>query len=179
MRRSTIWAVTAAAVGIVAFTQSAAAQTSQAVSPVDPATQPTDPAATAAGRQQEVPTEQAPSDTPGMASDRAANQEAAANTAASPAADRAEHDTRLAAVTPSGMTTQEACLGFRSVAACAATMHASQNLDLSFADLKSRVTGGQKLAAAIHSLKPEADARSEAGKAEGQARVDLPSAPQG
>jgi hypothetical protein len=177
MRRSTIWAVTAAAVGIVAFTHSAAAQT--AVSPVDPATQPTDPAATATGRQQEVPTEQAPSDTPGMASERAANQEAAAHTAASPAAERAEHDTRLATVTPSGMTTQGACLGFQSVAACAATMHASHNLDLSFADLKSRVTGGQKLAAAIHSLKPEANARSEARKAEGQARVDLPSAPQG
>jgi hypothetical protein len=81
--------------------------------------------------------------------------------------------TRLAAIVPSGMTPQEACLGFDSVAQCAATLHAAQNLNLPYPGLKSKVTGGQNLAAAIHDLKPSADAKAEARKAVDQARADL------
>jgi hypothetical protein len=86
--------------------------------------------------------------------------------------------TRLAAMVPSGMTTQEACGGFKSLDECAATLHAAQNLGIPFSELKSRVTGGQKLGAAIHSLKPDASAREEVRKAEEQARSDTRS-PQG
>ena len=86
--------------------------------------------------------------------------------------------TRLAAIVPSGMSTQEACAGFRSVEECAATLHASQNLSIPFADLKSRVTGGTKLGAAIHQLKPNANVKAEVRKAEDQARSDTRS-PQG
>jgi hypothetical protein len=81
-------------------------------------------------------------------------------------------NTRLAAIVPSGMSAQEACAGFRSVEECAATLHASQNLSISFPDLKSRVTGGAKLGTAIHQLKPDANVKAELRKAEEQARSD-------
>jgi hypothetical protein len=79
----------------------------------------------------------------------------------------------LAALVPEGMTTQEACSGFKSVKECAAALHASQNLSIPFADLKGKVTGGQRLGAAIHTLKPEANARAEVKRAEGQAEGDI------
>ena len=85
---------------------------------------------------------------------------------------------RLAAIVPSGMSTQEACAGFRNVEECAATLHASQNLNIAFPDLKSRVTGGTKLGTAIHQLKPDANVKAEVRKAEEQARSDTRS-PQG
>ncbi|MBV8496205.1 MAG: hypothetical protein JO361_05430 [Gammaproteobacteria bacterium] len=88
-----------------------------------------------------------------------------------------EQTTRLAAVVPPGMSPQEACAGFDSLRACAATLHASQNLNISFASLKSKVTSGEKLGAAIHSLKPSADRRREEQRAESQAHRDTLSAP--
>ncbi len=81
--------------------------------------------------------------------------------------------THLAALVPAGMSTEEACTGFKSVKDCAASLHASQNLSIPFADLKSKVTGGQGLGAAIHALKPDANARAEVKKAEGQAQDDV------
>jgi hypothetical protein len=81
--------------------------------------------------------------------------------------------THLAALVPAGMSTEEACTGFKSVKDCAASLHASQNLSIPFADLKSKVTGGQGLGAAIHELKPDANARAEVKKAEGQAQGDV------
>jgi hypothetical protein len=81
--------------------------------------------------------------------------------------------THLAALVPAGMSAEEACTGFKSVKDCAASLHASQNLNIPFADLKSKVTGGQGLGAAIHSLKPDANARAEVKKAEGQAQDDV------
>jgi hypothetical protein len=81
--------------------------------------------------------------------------------------------THLAALVPAGMSAEEACTGFKSVKDCAASLHASQNLNIPFADLKSKVTSGQGLGAAIHALKPDANARAEVKKAEGQARDDV------
>jgi hypothetical protein len=89
-----------------------------------------------------------------------------------------EPNTRLAAITPPGMSTEEACTGFKSITECAAAMHAAQNLSVPFGDLKSKLTGGQKLGAAIHGLKPQANAPEEASRAENQARSDM-SSPQG
>ncbi|HYL01817.1 MAG TPA: hypothetical protein VEU54_00215 [Steroidobacteraceae bacterium] len=86
--------------------------------------------------------------------------------------------TRLAALVPPGMSTQEACNGFKDIRECSAALHAAQNLNIPFADLKGKVAAGESLSAAIHSLKPEADARTEVRKAEKQASEDL-SAPQG
>jgi hypothetical protein len=90
----------------------------------------------------------------------------------------AAQNTRLAAIVPAGMSATEACSGFRSTDECAATLHASQNLGISFTDLKAKVTGGQKLGAAIKALKPDANVKSEVRKAEDQARADVRS-PQG
>ena len=84
----------------------------------------------------------------------------------------ASQSTRLAALVPSGMSAQEACAGFRTVEECAATLHASQNLNIPFEDLKSRVTGGTRLAEAIHQLKPDVNVKAEVRKAEEQARRD-------
>ena len=56
-------------------------------------------------------------------------------------------------------------------------MHAAQNLSIPFGDLKSKLTSGQKLGAAIHVLKPEANAPEEATRAESQARSDVSSPP--
>jgi hypothetical protein len=81
--------------------------------------------------------------------------------------------THLAALVPAGMSTEEACTGFKSVKDCAASLHASQNLNIPFGDLKAKVTGGQGLGTAIHSLKPDANARAEVKKAEGQAQGDV------
>ena len=89
------------------------------------------------------------------------------------AAQSSSSGTHLAELVPPGMTTQEACTGFKSVKECAAALHASQNLNIPFADLKGKVTGGQRLGAAIHTLKPEANARAEVKRAEGQAEGDL------
>jgi len=124
-----------------------------------------------AGAAQPSPATQPPmqSTDPTTQSDPAATAQSSASTAQS---------TRLAAIVPSGMSAQEACTGFRSVEECAATLHVSQNLSIPFPDLKSKVTGGAKLGAAIHQLKPDANVKAELRKAEEQARSDTRS-PQG
>jgi hypothetical protein len=62
---------------------------------------------------------------------------------------------------------------FDSVIDCMAALHAAQNLGIPFDTLKGQVTGGRKLSAAIHDLKPGVDAKSEALRAEEQAKADL------
>jgi hypothetical protein len=109
-----------------------------------------------------------PSTDPATQSDPAATAQSSASTAQS---------TRLAAIVPAGMSAQEACTGFRSVEECAATLHVSQNLSIPFPDLKSKVTGGAKLGAAVHQLKPDANVKAELRKAEEQARSDTRSPP--
>lgn len=82
-------------------------------------------------------------------------------------------DTHLAALVPAGMSTEEACTGFKNVKDCAASLHASQNLNIPFGDLKAKVTSGQGLGDAIHQLKPDVNARAEVKRAEGQAEGDV------
>jgi len=124
-----------------------------------------------AGAAQPSPATQPPmqSTDPTTQSDPAATAQSSASTGQS---------TRLTAIVPAGMSAQEACAGFRSVEECVATLHVSQNLSIPFPDLKSKVTGGAKLGAAIHQLKPDANAKAELRKAEEQARSDVRS-PQG
>jgi hypothetical protein len=129
-----------------------------------PADQPT--ATTAPSTDPSSPSEQPASADPQSADSSAARS----STVAGPS--------RLAEASPSSLSMQEACTGFKSQKECAATVHASQNLSIPFADLKSKVTGGEKLGKAIKELKPDADAKSEARKAEHQARSDT-SAPSG
>ena len=141
-----------AALGLAAFAYAGGPEDQAGAAQPSPATQPS--------MQSTDPTTQ---------SDPAATAQSSASTAQS---------TRLAAIVPAGMSAQEACTGFRSVEECAATLHVSQNLSIPFPDLKSKVTGGAKLGAAIHQLKPDANVKAELRKAEEQARSDTRS-PQG
>lgn len=141
-----------AALGLAAFAYAGGPEDQAGAAQPSPATQPS--------MQSTDPTTQ---------SDPAATAQSSASTAQS---------TRLAAIVPAGMSAQEACAGFRSVEECVATLHVSQNLSIPFPDLKSKVTGGAKLGAAIHQLKPDANVKAELRKAEEQARSDTRS-PQG
>jgi hypothetical protein len=171
------------AIGLTAFAPGALAQPAAAAQPADPTTQP-EPA------QQPMPGEEpaieSSSSNGPSATTIAPKESSAATIQEAPSATGPDArssvtvagpstgaDRRLAAVTPPGMSTEEACMGFKSIAECAAAMHAAQNLGIPFGDLKSRLTGGQKLGAAIHGLKPEADAPGEASRAENQARSDV------
>lgn len=85
----------------------------------------------------------------------------------------ASGNTRLAALVPAGLTPEDACRGFKDLSECSSALHVAQNLNIPFADLKDRMTSGQSLGTAIHALKPKADSRREAQRAEEQARQDL------
>lgn len=74
---------------------------------------------------------------------------------------------------PTGMTAQQACAGFGNLGQCVAAVHVSNNLNIPFADLKTKMTAGDSLGKAIHALKPDANAKSEAKKANKQAKDDL------
>jgi hypothetical protein len=113
----------------------------------------------------------APEDQAGAAQPSAAQPSPPSTDAAESSTSTAQ-STGLAAIVPPGMSAQEACAGFRSVDECVATLHASQNLSIPFPALKSKVTGGAKLGAAIHQLKPDANVKAEVRKAEDQARSD-------
>jgi hypothetical protein len=99
------------------------------------------------------------------------------STATSPpnsmAPNAAGSQTHLAALLPSGMSQKEACEGVNTTDECAAMLHAAQNLNIPFADLKSQYASSQELESAIHALKPGVDAAAEAHRAEQQARSDL------
>ena len=92
---------------------------------------------------------------------------------AAPSTGAAGSSTRLAAIVPKGMNSQEACSGFASVTDCALTLHVAQNLNISFPDLKSKLASGQSLIAAISDMKPGVDPQAEIQKAEAEARSDM------
>jgi hypothetical protein len=151
-----------AVLALLAFAASAYAQTNPG-NPGDPANQP----ATTPPSEQPA-TDRADSSASGSSS----AQSGPMTSSTAPSAAR-EPNTRLAAVVPSGMSTVEACDGFKGVKECATALHAARNLDIAFADLKSKVTAGERLTAALNELKPGVDAKSEVEKAERQAGMDL------
>jgi len=83
--------------------------------------------------------------------------------------------TRLQALLPPGMTLDQAAAGFKNQGQFIAALHVSHNLDISFADLKTDMTGPNhdSLGRAIHALKPMADATAEAKKADREADADI------
>ncbi len=102
--------------------------------------------------------------------------EPAPDPAAQPRADASDPvsgNTRLAALVPAGMTTREACTGFKDVSECSAALHVAQNLNIAFPDVRERVLGGQTLEAAVHALKPSANAQIEVHRAQQQASEDV------
>jgi hypothetical protein len=183
MKRIASLVTAALAAGLTAFAQAAPNQPAPGAQTVDPSTQP-------APSQQPAPAEEAtmPPSSSGPSASTPAPEESNAAPAVGPdarsgtssavpvapaAQPEARPDTRLAAITPPGMSTEEACTGFKSLVECAAAMHAAQNLSIPYGDLKSKLTGGRKLSAAIHDLKPDANAPGEARRAEDQARSDV------
>jgi hypothetical protein len=76
---------------------------------------------------------------------------------------------------PSGTTPQQACSGFKNLGQCVAAIHVAHNLNISFDDLKAKMTGDkpESLGKAVHELKPDADAKTEVKKGQKQADDDL------
>jgi hypothetical protein len=66
-----------------------------------------------------------------------------------------------------------ACNGFRSMREYLAAVKASQNLGIPFDQLKVKVQRGMPLHQAIHELRPAADSRLEALRAEQEAQIML------
>lgn len=179
MKHITSLVTAALAVGLTASAQAAPNQPAPAGQSVDPSTQP-------APSQQPMPGEEPtmpPSSSGPSASTPAPDESTSAapvgpdarsaTSSAAPTAPAAQPNTRLAAITPPGMSTEEACTGFKSLIECAAALHAAQNLSVPYGDLKAKLTAGAKLTAAIHDLKPEANAPEEARRAQDQARSDV------
>jgi len=82
---------------------------------------------------------------------------------------------KLDSMLPNGMTSQQACSGFKNLGQCVAAIHVSNNLKIPFDDLKAKMTGDntESLGKSIHELKPDADAKTEAAKATKQAKKDI------
>ena len=82
---------------------------------------------------------------------------------------------RLRKLAPAGTSLQDACKGFKNLGQCVAALHVANNLNISFDDLKTRMTGdkSESLGKAIHDIKPDANAKAEAKKAQKQANQDL------
>ncbi len=75
-----------------------------------------------------------------------------------------------------GGNLQTACSGFKDLGQCVAAMHVAKNLNLSFSDLQNKMTGANSvsLGKAIQQLGgPDVNAKSEAKKANKQAKHDL------
>jgi hypothetical protein len=83
---------------------------------------------------------------------------------------------RLSTLLPSGMSLTDAASGFKNLGQFVAAVHVSHNLDIPFTDLKDKMTSGDSLGKAIHALKPDVKAKSEAKKAEKQAKADVKAA---
>jgi len=125
------------------------------------------------GRGAGGPTEGMPSHNTG------AENAGSTNLAHSSPSDVLSHNTVIAGKI-SGLTSQDAqsaCNGFKNLGQCVAAAHVAKNLDIpgGFDALKSKMTGPNavSLGKAIQGLKPEADAKAEAKKANKQSNEDL------
>ncbi len=89
------------------------------------------------------------------------------------------HNTAIAGKisTLTGQDAQTACTGFKNLGQCVAAAHVAKNLNIpgGFDALKAKLTGpnAESLGKAIHELKPDADAKAEAKKANKQKAADL------
>jgi hypothetical protein len=79
---------------------------------------------------------------------------------------------RLVTLLPAGTNIDQAASGFASLGHFVAAVNVSHNLGIPFDALKSRVTGSSavSLGDAIHQLRPDANAKAEAERAETEAR---------
>jgi hypothetical protein len=115
-------------------------------------------------------------------------------TASEQLAANADHSKKLAselqAILPPRTKLEDACTSFKELNDCVATLHVSHNLKIKFICLKWALTAVQPagnvsscvapedgkalgLSKAIHALRPDADAKTEAKTAEKRAREDI------
>lgn len=93
--------------------------------------------------------------------------------------DHLEDNTKLASklqsLLPAGTNLQQAAQGFKNLGQFVAAVHVSHNLGIPFDQLKAKMIGPPKesLGAAIHALKPTANAKEESKKGEKQAKQDI------
>jgi hypothetical protein len=82
---------------------------------------------------------------------------------------------KVTALLPAGMTLKKAAKGFSSETQFLATLHASKDLGIPFAQLKAEMTGKDhdSLTQAIRELKPGVDARTAVKTALTEARTDI------
>ena len=80
---------------------------------------------------------------------------------------------KLQGLFPAGTNLTQQSQGFKNLGDFVSAAHVAHNLNIPFADLKTRMATGQSLGDAIHALKPDADHRAEERKAREQARKDL------
>ena len=79
----------------------------------------------------------------------------------------------LAKLLPPGTNLADASKGFKNLGQFVAAVHVSHNLDIPFADLKSKMVSGESLGQAVGDLKPDVNAKNEAKKANKQAKETL------
>jgi len=82
---------------------------------------------------------------------------------------------RLQTMLPAGQTTEAAAAGFKNTGQFIAAVHAANNLNIPFDQLKVKMTGSENLSLgkSIQQLKPDADSKAEEKRAKKQARADL------
>lgn len=81
----------------------------------------------------------------------------------------------LKAVLPADLTPQQACSGFKTLEQCVIAIHAAQNLNLNFADLKAKTTGKHSISIekGIEQMATQANAKEELKKAKKEASEDM------
>lgn len=82
---------------------------------------------------------------------------------------------RLQPLFPAGTDLSKEAASFRNLGQFVAAAHVSHNLDIPWTDLKAKMTGDHpaSLGKAIGELKPQADAKTEADKAQKEADTDI------
>src|SRR5205823_10794945 len=83
--------------------------------------------------------------------------------------------TKVQALLPAGMTLTDAAKGFRSESQFLSALHASKDLGIPFAQIKSEMTGHDhdSLVRAIEEIKPNANAEAAAKAAYKEAAADI------
>ena len=74
---------------------------------------------------------------------------------------------------PEGADLRESASGFRNLGDFVSAVHASNNLQIPFREVKARMVNGGSLGSAIAALRPEIDSQIEARKARAAAHAEL------
>jgi len=81
---------------------------------------------------------------------------------------------RLQSLLPAGTSAQAAASGFKNLGQFVAAVHVAHNLGIPFSQLKADMVGsGMSLGKAMHTLRPDVNAKKEVKLAKKQAKEDL------